>query len=102
MDLRVILKGILFSTHLSAFKIEAGCTLPLGCDATGSSPWKHTTGNDGTVVRFLFRKEGGHCLAFSVPKILKKTRFESQRYLRERDHEASRIEGPSSHGPWPE
>ena len=31
------------------------------------------------------------CLAFSVPKILKKTRFESQRYLRERDHEAGRI-----------
>ena len=30
-------------------------------------------------------------LAFSVPKILKKTRFESQRYLRERDHEAGRI-----------
>ena len=28
---------------------------------------------------------------FSVPKILKKTRFESQRYLRERDHEAGRI-----------
>ena len=26
---------------------------------------------------------------FSVPKILKKTRFESQRYLRERDHEAA-------------
>ena len=34
---------------------------------------------------------GGPCLAFSVPKILKKTRFESQRYLRERDHEAGRI-----------
>ena len=79
MDLRVILKGILFSTHLSAFKIEAGCTLPLGCDATGSSPWKHTTGNDGTVVRFLFRKEGGHCWrsASQKSKILKKT-FESQ------------------------
>ena len=31
-------------------------------------------------------------LAFSVPKILKKKHvFESQRYLRERDHEAGRI-----------
>ena len=33
----------------------------------------------------------GQGMWFSVPKILKKTRFESQRYLRERDHEAGRI-----------
>jgi hypothetical protein len=69
--------------HVTAKRAAAGITSNRH-EANGTLRHRHSLISELAVNEVL--------LAFSVPKILKKKHvFESQRYLRERDHEAGRI-----------